>query len=160
MPLIGGKSYQPGLSPSGGQRPAPAPQEAVNILNLRLPKSAPTAPIPSTLLTAQGGGGTSLNALLQMLMQSFGPAAMTDAAGGGREVVGEGGPGIDTGAIGARPLRPPRVRPGDTGAVTRLPTTDAPEIGEPLFTDPTAERFGFRAGGFGGGSFRGGGALF
>jgi hypothetical protein len=72
---IGGYSYQPTAPmPSGTPGMAQgSPQEAVRLLNLRLPKNAPNAPVPSQLLTAQGGSGLgSLQALIQALMRAAG----------------------------------------------------------------------------------------
>ena len=119
---IGGTSYQPGAMPGAGpQQPsAPSsPQEAVRILNLRLPQSPQNAPIPGQLLGAQGAGGDSLAGLLRALMAAFGGG---QAPASGREMVGAGGPGIDTGQIGARPMpQAPRIRPGDTSGREELP---------------------------------------
>lgn len=132
MPL-GGKSYQPGTMPGAGPlRPGTDPQEAVQILNLRLPKRPMNSPIPGSLLTGAGGGGdASLNGLLRALMTAFGGAR---DGSGTREEVGPSGPGIDTGFGGARSIPPPRIHPGDQG--TRTPVGDLgppPGPPEPLF---------------------------
>ena len=85
MPM--GVSYQPGADipfdqGTGGSRVrGVAPQEAVRLLNLRIPQSRTAgagglAPLP--LLNAAGGGGSDLDMLLKALMAAFG------GGGGGR----------------------------------------------------------------------------
>jgi hypothetical protein len=133
---IGGTSYQPGAQMQGMQpRPAVSPQEAVRLLNLRLPKHAPNAPIPQQLMTSQGGGGLgSLTALLQALMRAQG-------GGGSREMVSDAEvPAIDTGLssdIRRFDFRP-RINIGDAGERERVGGDPPPAPTEPawgLFDD-------------------------
>jgi hypothetical protein len=131
---IGGFSFQP-AGPQNGQgnsqqTAAISPQEAVRILSLRLPRNPQNSPIPSSLMAAAGGGGTSnLTALLRQLMAQFGQ----------KEYVGPSGPGIDTGEIKSSPTGgqfppfggsgfappPPRIVPGGGEGRERVP--EAPE---------------------------------
>lgn len=106
-----GFSYQPAAGGSMGapDRNAANPQTAVRLLNLRVPRVVgPNAPIPGQLLNATGGGPTDLNMLLKALMASF---------GGGKQIVGPGGPGIDTG-LGTGPMRGPQM-----GAIAQPPAS-------------------------------------
>ncbi len=114
-----GFSYQPGQTGQAGAQSrtgARGPQEAVRLLNLRVPRVVgANAPIPGPLLNATGGGPTDLNVLLKALMASFG--------GGGKQIVGDGPQATDMG-MGQGPIRapqmgqigPPRLTPGDTPA--------------------------------------------
>lgn len=99
-----GFSYQPAAGGSMGapDRNAANPQTAVRLLNLRVPRVVgPNAPIPGQLLNATGGGPSDLNMLLRALMASFG--------GGGKQIVGPGGPAADVGLNTAGPVRPPQM---------------------------------------------------
>lgn len=136
---IGGTSYQPlaASTPNGVPRPQITPQEAVRILSLRLPKSPQNLPVPSALLTAQGGGGAgNLTSLLQALMRVAGGQ-------GSREVVDTSPvPAVDNGLGGSRSFAP-RITIGDQGGHARVddppslptpdPVPDLPVEDSPLF---------------------------
>jgi len=124
---IGGYSYQPeptglGQASDGNQTGAAiSPQEAVRVLSLRLPKRLPNSPIPSSLLAGAGGqgsgGSSSLNVLLQALMQAFGQSGGAT----GRQLVGPGpSQGMDAG-LNTTPQY------GDTAQV-QAPTLPSPRI--------------------------------
>lgn len=123
---IGGTSYQPMQpgTPGGVPRPQITPQEAVRILSLRLPKSPQNLPVPTPLLTAQGGGGTgNLAAVLQALMRAAGGT-------GTREPISDAFvPPMDNGIGGTRSFTTPRITIGDQGQ--RLRQDDPTTVGPP-----------------------------
>lgn len=130
---IGGTSYQPTAPMQGAQaRPQLTPQEAVKMLSLRLPKNLPNSPVPSPLLTSQGGGGVdNLTALLQALMRA------ARGGGGSREEVMGAQPvsAVDTGQIGGSrgySWTPHITVSGDTQG-DGLHDPGQPTEGDPLF---------------------------
>lgn len=153
MPI--GTSYQPGAQQTGPMSGTPrpiTPQEAVRMLSLRLPKTPQNSPVPSQLLTSQGGGGTSsLTQLLQALMQ----AARGGDQTGSREIVSDAYvPPIDHGISPVPRMGdlPPRVTIGDNNRQpfvdpTPTPAQDpTPDQNTPLFDQgiPPIRRFQFR----------------
>lgn len=77
--MIGfGQSFAPLGDPSDPMNPQQGPpsgnpvQEAIKVLNLRMPKMRGATPAPMELLTSKGAGGNPLTALVLQLIQNAG----------------------------------------------------------------------------------------
>jgi hypothetical protein len=162
-----GVTYAPGTETVGGPTSGTSrlsPQEAIRILNLRLPKRPADGRwiAPAALLSGAGSGAPSvaaaggLQAILRALARSFG--APVQAGNDGGLVAALAGPGQPSGAptglaqamrsattTGAAPrlfaAPPPHIIAGG-GGLTRYPDANRDEFGPvaPLIGSPTPGR--------------------
>ena len=125
-----GFSFAPGAT-GGGKGPTRSPQEAVRVLNLRIPKRLGGSPIaPRSLLTSPGGSGVpGLNAVLAQLAQAFAPQHQ---------------PGVPTLPSMAPPPMSPMTQGGQIGHITRgtaPPSSPFASAPNPTVTPSPSGRF-------------------